>query len=259
MFRNAIRWFRSTFVSIPLIVLATVAAASCAWIIAWRAPRQTRQRVTEYCKRTWARFVLAVGFVRVAAHGLESIDPARDPSPDLARDSARPYIFCANHLSYLDAPLLIATLPVSVRFLAKKSLFAIPFLGWGMRLEGDIAIDRDNPRAAARSLSVAAGRVRAGTSLVIFPEGGRSLDGELQPFLSGAFRLAIEAQVPLIPIAIRGTREALRPGSLFLRGGPVNIALGAAIPTQGLAAKDQDALAARVERSIRNMLDENPN
>ena len=242
MFRNAICWIRSTFVSIPAILAATILASTVAFIFGWRAPRQHRQRVIESCKRAWARIILAASFVRVIANGLEDIP------------SSQPVIFCVNHLSYLDPPVLIAALPVPVRFLAKKSLFAIPFLGWAMQLEGDLSIDRDNARAAARGLALAQQRLRSGTSLVIFPEGGRSPDGTLQPFLSGAFRLAIAAGVPAVPVAIRGTREALRPGSLFLRGGRVRIAIGKPIVTAGLGPKDADSLSRQVEEAICSLL-----
>jgi 1-acyl-sn-glycerol-3-phosphate acyltransferase len=242
MLRDAIRWTRSTLVSIPVILAATIVASAIACVCAWGAPRQRQQRVTESCKRTWAKIILAASFVRVSAGGLENIP------------RSQPHIICANHLSYLDPPVLIAALPGPVRFVAKKSLFAIPFLGWAMRLEEDVAIDRGNARSAARSLSLAEQRVRAGTSLVIFPEGERSPEGTLQAFLSGAFRLAIGAQVPILPIAISGTGEALRPGSLFLRGGTVRIAIGAPVPTEGLTSKDAAALCLRVEQIIRNLL-----
>jgi 1-acyl-sn-glycerol-3-phosphate acyltransferase len=198
----------------------------------------------ESCKRGWARFLLAVSFVRVSVQGRENLD------------GSRTCIFCANHLSYLDPPLLLACLETPVRFLAKKSLFGIPFLGWAMRGEGDVPIDRENPRAAARSLARAAALVRQGTSLVVFPEGGRSRDGTLQPFLSGAFRIAIRSQTPVVPIAIRGTREALRPGSLHFRGGHVQVAIGKPISTHELSAADQDTLSIAVREKIQPMLED---
>jgi 1-acyl-sn-glycerol-3-phosphate acyltransferase len=123
-----------------------------------------------------------------------------------------------------------------------------------MKVAGDIPLDRGNVRSAVRSLKMARKAVLQGYPLVIFPEGGRSLDGELQPFLGGAFRLAIDAQLPVIPVAIQGTREALRPGSLLLRGGSVRVAFGRPISTKGLGRKHRDELRRAVESTIRSML-----
>ncbi|MBI4479074.1 MAG: 1-acyl-sn-glycerol-3-phosphate acyltransferase [Acidobacteria bacterium] len=239
MLLNAIRWLRSIFISIPWIVLGTIAAATlgiAALLVMPKSPALDR------IKKTWARWILAVAFVSIRVRGSENIA------------SDRTVLYCSNHLSYLDPPALIVALGNPVRFLAKVSLFRVPFLGWAMRCEGDIPIERDHPRAAVRSLDRAAQAARGGTSFVVFPEGGRSLDGKSQPFLSGAFRLAIEAQVPVVPIAIRGSREALRPGSLLIRGGTVQIGIGKPIPTDGLTGRDQEALSRRVEQVIQAML-----
>ena len=239
MLLNAIRWLRSIFISIPLIVLGTIAAATLGIAASLVMPKSP---ALDSIKKTWARWILAVAFVSIRVRGRENIA------------SDRTVLYCSNHLSYLDPPALIVALGNPVRFLAKVSLFRVPFLGWAMRREGDIPIEKDHPRAAARSLERAAQAARSGTSFVVFPEGGRSLDGKLQPFLSGAFRLAIEAQVPVVPIGIRGSREALRPGSLLIRGGVVQIEIGKPIPTDGLTARDQEALSRRVEQAIQALL-----
>jgi len=239
--RDAFTWVRSLLFTIPLILVATIAATALGLAASLLAPRG---QLLESCKRSWARFLLAASFVRVSVQGRENLD------------GSRTCIFCANHLSYLDPPLLLACLETPVRFLAKESLFAIPFLGWAMRGEGDVPIDRENPRAAARSLARAVALVRQGISLVVFPEGGRSPDGTLQPFLSGAFHIAIRAQAPVVPIAIRGTREALRPGSLHFRGGRVQVAIGKPISTHGLSAGDQDNLSIAIREKIQTMLED---
>ena len=239
MLLNAIRWLRSIFISIPLIVLGTIAAATlgiAASLVISKSP------ALDSIKKTWARWILAVAFVSIRVRGRENIA------------SDRTVLYCSNHLSYLDPPALIVALGNPVRFLAKVSLFRVPFLGWAMRREGDIPIEKDHPRAAARSLERAAQAARSGTSFVVFPEGGRSLDGKLQPFLSGAFRLAIEAQVPVVPIGIRGSREALRPGSLLIRGGAVSVVIGEPVATDGLTSRDQEALTRRVEQAIQALL-----
>src|SRR5262249_57282771 len=96
-----------------------------------------------------------------------------------------PYVLCVNHQSHMDIPIVLAALPVQFRFAAKKELFRIPFLGWHLRRSGHVPIDRENPRAAIRSLSKAAKTIEDGTPLVIFPAGGTSQDGSIRPFLGG--------------------------------------------------------------------------
>jgi len=239
MLRTTLSWVRSFFFSAPLIILTTIVMGTVAVVV---SGFDRRRRWLGVCKRLWARCILAFCFVRVRAEGLEKLDRSQN------------YIFYANHLSFLDPPLLLAVLPRPVRFLAKKSLFGIPFLGWGMRLAGDVPVDRENSRAAARSLAQAEELLRRGASLAVFPEGGRSLDGKLQAFLSGAFRLAIQAQVPVAPVAILGTQAVLPPGSLHIRSGPVQVTIASPIATTGLTRKDRDRLAQRVEQSVRRML-----
>ena len=237
MMRDTLLAIRSTLFSIPAIVIATMVAAVIA------VPAITDRRFLATVRRFWARVLLRCAFVNLRAEGARHIS------------STNTCIICCNHQSYIDPPALLAVLPGGMRFVAKQSLFRIPFLGWGMKVAGDIAIDRDTPRAAARSLAQAAALARSGVSLVIFPEGGRSLDGRLQPFYSGAFRLAIEAQVPIVPAAIRGTRDVLRPGSLLIRGGDVQLTFGAPISPEGMTKRDQAALERRVEDAIRMMLE----
>ncbi|MBI2818369.1 MAG: 1-acyl-sn-glycerol-3-phosphate acyltransferase [Acidobacteria bacterium] len=239
MLLNAIRWLRSLLISIPLIVLGTIAATTLGIASSLLLPRSG---ALERIRKAWARWFLFAAFVRMTVQGKEKIP------------SVGPVLFCCNHLSYIDPPALVVAMDRPVRFLAKDSLFRIPFLGWAMRREGDIPIERDNPRAAARSLDRAAAAARAGTSFVVFPEGARSQDGILQPFLSGAFRLAIQAHVPVVPIAIRGSHEALRPGSLLVRGGAVRILIGEPLLTEGLSTRDLEGLTRRAEDAICELL-----
>lgn len=241
MLRTTLRWIRSFLFSIPLILVFTITLGTVG-VLSSLLDRQGR--ILASCKRLWARLILGVSFVRVTVSGLSKIDPSQR------------YVFCSNHLSYLDPPVVLASLEKPVCFLAKQSLFSIPFLGWAMRRAGDVPLDRENPRRATRSLQMAVARIRQGVSVIVFPEGTRSLSRQLQPFLSGAFRLAIEAQVPVAPVAIGGTREALPPGSLCLRGGRVQLMVGEPIPTQGLTKRDRDHLAAQTRERIEKMLRE---
>ncbi len=241
MLPNALSWLRSILFTIPLIIISTIFAGISVLLAPLLGGRGDFQ---DRCMRAWARMLLAVSFVRVSTSGLEKLD------------GSQAYLFCSNHLSYMDPPIILASLGNRVRFVAKKSLFAIPIFGWAMRAAGHIAIDRGNPRAAARSLAKAADELRAGMSVIIFPEGGRSLDGEFQAFLSGAFRLAIKVHAPVVPIAVVGSRKIFKPGSINIHSGPVQMMVGEPVQTRGMSAKDRDALAARIRGSILEMLAE---
>jgi 1-acyl-sn-glycerol-3-phosphate acyltransferase len=241
MLLSIILWLRSLFISIPLILLGTLTAATLAIAAAWIRPKSN---IPDRIKIVWARWILLASFVRLDVHGRESIP------------SSGAVLFCSNHLSYLDPPVLLVALGCPVRFLAKDSLFRIPFFGWAMRREGDIPIERDNPRSAARSIQRAAEAVRAGASFIIFPEGARSRDGEMQPFFSGAFRLAIHAQAPVVPVAVHGSRAALQPGSLLVRGGLVRVTVGEAISMDGHSVADQDLISFQTRQAIRHLLSE---
>ncbi|MBI3896270.1 MAG: 1-acyl-sn-glycerol-3-phosphate acyltransferase [Acidobacteria bacterium] len=241
MLRTPLRWIRSFLFSIPLILVFTVILGSIGYV----ASLTNRQgKILESCRRLWARLILAASFVRVTTTGLSKID------------FLQTYLLCSNHLSYLDPPVILASVKKPVCFLAKQSLFAIPFLGWVMRKAGDVPLNREDPRQASASLEKAVERIREGISIIVFPEGTRSRDGQLQPFLSGAFRLAIETQIPVLPLAICGTREALPPDSLYFRGGHVQLLVGEPIPTRGMMKQDRDRLAEQTRQRIEKLLRE---
>jgi 1-acyl-sn-glycerol-3-phosphate acyltransferase len=170
-------------------------------------------------------------------------------------DRSRPYVFMANHLSTVDIWALLVALPVPVRMIAKKQLAAIPLLGWAMWAGRFIFIDRHNPASARRSIERAKERIRNGQSVLLFPEGTRSRDGRLLPFKKGGFHLAIDAGVPIVPVAIRGSRQAMPPGSLLVRPGKVLVTIGEPIATAGLAGDDRERLLERVRGEIVAMLD----
>lgn len=146
--------------------------------------------------------------------------------PEAVRLGQRPAIFIGNHTSLFDPPLVISTLPCHPVFVAKRELARVPFLGWVIWLAGFIFIDRRDQQAARRSLVLAADRIREGQSIVAFPEGTRSLDGRLLPFKMGAFALAFEAGVPVVPFAIQGGPAILPKGTWQVQGGPYHIRMG---------------------------------
>ena len=189
--------------------------------------------------RAWSRCLLALSGVRVTVTGIERIDADRS------------YIFMANHQSNFDIPVLLGHLPVQFRWLAKAELFRIPIFGRAMRGAGYISIDRSDRAAAFASLQQAAEKIRQGVSILIFPEGTRSLDGSLKAFKKGGFVMAIGAGVPIVPVAVRGTYDIMPKHGLLIRPRPVAVDIGEPVATQGLALDSKEALMDGVRSAIR--------
>jgi 1-acyl-sn-glycerol-3-phosphate acyltransferase len=192
--------------------------------------------------RWWSRTICTLGGVKIQLDGYRGLD---------VRQS---YVFMANHLSTIDIWALYVVLPLPVHMIAKKQLAAIPLFGWAMWAGRFIFIDRHNAVSARRSIDRAKERIRAGTSVLLFPEGTRSRDGQLQPFKKGGFHLAIDAGVSIVPVALHGTRELMPRGSLRVKPGQVRVTIGEPIPTAGLAVDDRNALLERVHNTIAQML-----
>ncbi len=176
-----------------------------------------------------------------ALHGWEAL-------PAAIREGRQPVIFMSNHASQLDPPILIGVLPVPAVYIAKKEVKYIPFVGWAAMLAGVIFIDRGEREKAIRSIHEAALKIRGGRSVVIFPEGTRSRTGELLPFKKGGFALALDAGVPIVPLATLGGFQVLPPGSRLLRRGRYDIRVG--MPVDPTAFQEREALAAEVRRRI---------
>jgi len=166
-------------------------------------------------------------------------------------DPSKSYIYMANHQSNFDIPVLLAHLPVQFRWLAKAELFKIPLFGLAMKRVGYISIDRGDFRSAVKSLKKAADTIRKGTSVVIFPEGTRSLDGKIHDFKKGGFIMAIDSQVPIVPVVIHGTRAIMPKANLRIwTNNRVLIEVKKPIPTSDFTRKRKDMLMAHVRKSI---------
>lgn len=165
------------------------------------------------------------------------------------QDPRRPYVVVSNHESFVDI-LLISQLPWEMKWLSKKELFAIPVLGWLMRLAKDIPLERGDSRSATTAMQQAANRLRQHVSVMIFPEGTRSTTGGLLPFKDGAFRLAIEAQVPVLPLAVHGAATALRAHDWRLGRSTAQVRVLEPISTEGLTLRDVAELRERVRSRI---------
>ncbi len=187
--------------------------------------------------RIWARGILLGGFVRLRSVGRERVP----------RDG--PVVFMANHESWLDIPALLAAIPVQVRFLAKKSLFSWPAFGWALSSMGFIPVDRKNRREAVKSFEAAAARIRAGRSVLIFPEETRSTDGALLPFQRGGFLIAIKAGIPIVPVGLEGPARCLPKHNYLIRPGTITVRFGDPVPTAGHGVTEKGELveAVRVE------------
>lgn len=226
---------RSLLITDPLIVLATALMGTVSLVTSlFDATGRAQHAVA----RAWGRMLLKIPGVKVRVEGLEKITPGAS------------YVVAANHLSYMDIPVLFACLPLQIRFLAKKSLFKVPFIGYHLKRAGHIAVPREDTRASLRTLAESARLLRErGVSLLIFPEGGRS-PGAMRDFKAGASYIAIKAGVPALPVGLIGTREVLPMDSLLVRGGEVTLRVGDPIPTDGLRVHDHETLTRRLQEQV---------
>jgi 1-acyl-sn-glycerol-3-phosphate acyltransferase len=197
-----------------------------------------RGRWQHGCARVWSWLILKTSGIHVRVEGLENIE------------TRETLIFVANHQSAMDIPILFLSLPVQFRFVAKRSLFLVPFLGWHLYRSGHIPVDRGKPHEALKSLDQAARKIREGRPVVLFPEGRRSRDGQVGAFKGGTFYLAIRAGVPIVPITLNGTRAVLKPDTYHVRPGQTELIIHSPIATQGLGPKDVDTLSRQVREQI---------
>jgi 1-acyl-sn-glycerol-3-phosphate acyltransferase len=215
-------------------VLATAAIALLVWC---RGPARADSAVTDRMVRWWAGVWLRTAGARVAVDGIEHFR------------SVGPCVVVCNHQSSLDPIVQLRVLPVSLRVLAMRELFRIPLFGPAMRTIGMIEVDRESPdfrridQAAARDLA-------AGHSLLAYPEGRISPDGAIGEFKDGAFIIAVANQVPVVPVAIHGTRLIWPSEHSTIRGGHVRVVVGRPLPTSGLTQDDVARLREQARGAI---------
>ena len=226
-------WWRTVFWLIPAISVYTVVlgALSLASMAVDRSGRRAH-----WCARTWAWLILVTTGVRTSARGIEQVD------------RSTPYVFVSNHQSIYDIPVLFVSLPLQLRIIAKASLGRFPVLGWHLRWTGHLLVDR--ARAGVSTLKQVARMMQRGHSLIVFPEGTRSRDGRVGRFRRGLFLLAIEAGLPVVPVAVSGTRHVMCKGMLTTRPGAVALVVHQPLRTDNLTRSDAPALAERVRGII---------
>lgn len=163
-------------------------------------------------------------------------------------------VFCSNHQSNVDPPVLFRALHRRLHILYKAELSKLPILGTVIRVGGFIPVPRAQKDAAMVAIDQAAASIRSGNSFLIFPEGTRSRTAELLPFKKGGFIMAIKAQAPIVPVAISGGRDAMRRGSAIVRPVKVDVRIGEPVPTKGMSVADRDAVIAVVRERIEALL-----
>ncbi|HTM25135.1 MAG TPA: lysophospholipid acyltransferase family protein [Vicinamibacterales bacterium] len=172
------------------------------------------------CARAWSWLILKTTGVRVQVVGLERLDPTCS------------YVFAANHQSIYDIPILFASLPFQLRIISKASIGKIPFLGWHLQRTGHVLVDRSNPGAGV--VKKMARLVAEGHSLIVFPEGTRSLDGAVARFKGGSFVIALQAGLPVVPLSLVGSRHVMLKGRVTVRPGEVSLIVHDPIETAGV-------------------------
>ncbi len=224
-----------TLIRLALIVIETAVMGTLGILSCLLVPGGT---LFTRVARLWARMVLGTCRVRVRVTYHPSLD------------AARPAIYMSNHQSLFDIPALALAMPTDFRMVPKRELLFIPIFGQALWLAGFIFVNRKDRAGAIRSLDRAALRVERGASIVIFPEGTRSKDGQLLPFKKGGFVLALKAGVPIVPVSLRGSRDVLPRGSLRIRPGTIEAVFGAPIATSAYSLDTKERLIEQVRRAM---------
>ncbi len=198
-------------------------------------------RIQHNLARLWSWLIMKTIVSPVAVTGMERVV------------GARPRVYAATHASALDIPILYVNLPFQFRIIFKSELLSYPFVGWHLRRSGQVCINQQNPAASIGAIKSALKSLRSGMPLVIFPEGGRSPNGEILPFLPGAFFLAIKAQADIVPIALVGTFDLLPMNTYHIKSRPLEMRVGEPISTAGMTLRDTEAVSARVRAAIEGL------
>ena len=232
-------WWRTVFFLIPAIGVYTIVLGTISIL---SSSVDASGDFGHRCARAWAWLVLKTTGVHVEARGVEKLDPARS------------YVFASNHQSIYDIPIVFTALPLQLRIIAKASLGRFPFLGWHLQRTGHLLVDRRNPGAGI--VKKMAKLVRGARSLIVFPEGTRSVDGTVARFKAGMFFVAVDAGLPIVPVSIAGSRHVMLKGRLMTCPGRVTITIHDPIATAGLSRDAVRELAERVRGVVRAAVDE---
>ena len=230
-------WWRTVFFLIPAITVYTIVLGAASIV---SSVFDRRGYVAHGCARAWSRLILKTTGVRVTIEGLDRITPGTT------------YVFVSNHQSIYDTPVVFASLPYQLRIIAKESLARFPVLGWHLKRGGHLFVNRRHPDHG-RILERWRALVSDGLSLIIYAEGTRSRDGGVARFKAGSFLLAIQAGLPIVPLAVVGTRRVMPKGRLRTEPADVTLIVHAPIQPPLIEAptvRDAKALADRVHAII---------
>lgn len=226
-------WWRTVFFLIPAISVYTIVLGSLSLV---SSIFDRKGRFAHACARAWSRLILVTTGVTVDVRTQAMLPPGAS------------YIFASNHQSIYDIPIIFASLPRQLRIVAKASLGRFPFLGWHLRWTGHLLVDRERPGPAI--LKKMAHLVHDGASLIVFPEGTRSPDGQVAPFKGGLFLLAIDSGLPIVPVSVANSRHVMLKGRLMTCPGHVTLTVHEPIATRDLSRSDARGLAERVRAVV---------
>jgi 1-acyl-sn-glycerol-3-phosphate acyltransferase len=198
-------------------------------------------RRLHWFSRAWSWLIMKTILSPVKVTGLDKID------------TSKPHVYAVTHASALDIPVLYVYLPFQFRIVFKKELLSYPVVGWQLKRSGQVCIDQQKPTNSIAAIRSAVKSLKAGMPLVIYPEGGRTPDGEIKPFLPGAFFLAIKAQVDIVPVALVGTYELLPMNTYHIKCRPLEMRVGEPISTAGLKMKDMEEVSAKVRKAMEDL------
>lgn len=228
--------FIKTYLKLALIITATIFFAIVAIIFSLL---DRSGKIYNFLGKIWAKLILWIAGVKVKIIGLENINTDEN------------YVYVANHLSGFDIPIVMSSLPGQLRIVFKKELTKIPIFGWQLRIGPYILIDRENPAKAMESLEKAKKKIERGVSVLLFAEGTRSLDGNIQPFKRGAFTLATRSGKKIVPLTIKGTFEILPKKKFRIRPGEVKLFVDPPIEHNGSTDKKSEL---ELMEKVRNII-----
>jgi 1-acyl-sn-glycerol-3-phosphate acyltransferase len=229
---------RSYLIFDPLIWLYTVVLGIIAIPVSLFGEKE---RILHQFARFWSQLIMKTILSPVKVSGLEKID------------TSKPHVYAVNHASALDIPVLYVYLPFQFRIVFKKELLAYPVVGWHLKRSGQVCINQQAPSHSIASIRSAIKSLKAGMPLVIFPEGGRTSDGRIRPFLPGAFFLAIKARVDIVPVALVGTYDLLPMDTYHIKCRPLEMRVGTPISTAACDLRHMEELSAMVQKAMEDL------